>query len=190
MNTAIGQIMAFYKQPTTYKNHTYSWDYITASPSVPAYSLAGCSVAQLMHDLAVATSTTFGAVNVTGSGTGIEGALQGLRAFGYTSSTSGSYSLSTVKAQINANHPIVCCGKGSGGNHAWVITGWRTTTTTTTYYRETTRKKCCSQMSSTDYVECNWGWDGDYNGYFQSGIFRPNNKDFYSYDIKIIYNIY
>ncbi len=48
---------------------------------------------------------------------------------------------------------------------------------------------CNNSETYAKYVYCNWGWDGDYNGYYLSGLFSPNNNDF-THKIKILTGIH
>lgn len=42
-----------------------------------------------------------------------------------------------------------------------------------------------SKSETREFVHCNWGWDGDYDGYFYPGIFSKNEPAPYSAGVQL-----
>lgn len=66
--------------------------------------------------------------------------------------------LDSIKLLLTKGNPVYM----SGGNHAFVIDG----------------------IDEHDLVHVNWGWSGNYDGYYDIGVLNPGDKDFsdlYSY---------
>ena len=73
--------------------------------------------------------------------------------------------------------------------HAWVFEGvanYICKRMKETYYRDGTSSiEIVSRSISHDLLYCNWGWNGDYNGYFSKDCINPNcemNEDGYGTD--------
>lgn len=93
-----------------------------------------------------------------------------MRHFGYDSDV--------VIAQLDKDCPVfVGAISGIAKGHAWVIDG---------YITKTIKKKILrngillseTDVESTDYVHCNWGWkDGANNGWFANKLLEEKNLD-------------
>ncbi|MDD5569610.1 MAG: thiol protease/hemagglutinin PrtT [Bacteroidales bacterium] len=59
--------------------------------------------------------------------------------------------------ELNSNRPVLYNGTGGSGGHAFVCDGYR---------------------SSDDKFHFNWGWSGDYNGYYAIGNLNPSSYNF------------
>ena len=69
----------------------------------------------------------------------------------------------------------------AGGGHAWVADGafqQKTITTRTYSYNDpfTGRPHVVVMESFQNIFHFNWGWNGNSNGYFDAGVFAPDNK--------------
>ena len=83
---------------------------------------------------------------------------------------------------INANRQMPCVAIMGGthtaneqaekGSHAWVIDGYKIRNYTSPEGRID---------KTQNIVHCNWGWLGNSNGYFVSGIFKTNEGVSYDY---------
>lgn len=74
-----------------------------------------------------------------------------------TTTSLTSTQISTIQTMLNNNKPVVMCGYtvvDPLNSHYWVIDGIRTTSDNKTH------------------VHCNWGWGGDYNGWFLTDCLR------------------
>lgn len=92
-------------------------------------------------------------------------ARQFMTSVGYQSVENKEYKFDIVKQMIDTNRPMAICAypaKGIFSGHAWNIDGYRT-----------------SRRGDMDIkmVHCDFGWGGDYNGYYVNGIFDLKSSD-------------
>ncbi len=169
--TAMAQIMNYYEWPQTgdgsnsyadsYGSHsvnfaqsTYDWNNMLDSYS--SYNATqAAAVAKLMWDCGVAMYMTY---DINGSGA-IDGdmALAAADHFKYNVRMlyrDGSFKnqfRDAILASLDENNPIVLCGQGSMGGHAFVADGY----------------------NSANYLHINWGWGGLSDGYFNIDALNP-----------------
>ncbi len=67
------------------------------------------------------------------------------------SDTTDAAWLNIIKNELKLGRPIIYTGAGPEGGHAWVCDGYR----------------------EDDYFSMNWGWGGDYNGYYALNALSP-----------------
>lgn len=196
---ALGQIMAYHQKPASYNGHTYSWDLITQYPNLTIWDKGSQSVAELINDIGIAAGINY----TSGDNSAyISDAYNALDDFGYNRSLS-DYSFSTIASNIDLNRPCYIRGDNNTVGHAWVIDGYRSKSTTYKYYHQTTLESCYTETITKNYVHCNWGWSGEYNGFYLSAVFNnydyppiydetPNSDTTFnlSNNLKMIYNIY
>jgi len=122
------------------------------------------NIAQLISHIGISVWMDYG---VDGSGSQTTYAAQSLKQFfGYSSNIAfknktPGYTDATWKAmykqQLDARHPMVNSGTGSGGGHAFN----------------------CDGYDDQDYFHFNWGWGASGgNGYFLLTNLNPNGSDF------------
>lgn len=174
--TALAQVMKYWEWPIVGNGHysyntfwygtqsanfgaTY-YDWANMPDSVVATSTANqmYAVATLMYHCGVAMDMNYGY-----DGSGIKNASQIANAvknyFRYSSNTKvadkSNYSesdwISILKSQLDASQPMVYCGSGSGGGHAFVCDGYR----------------------SDNYFHFNWGWSGNADGWYPVSDLAP-----------------
>lgn len=114
------------------------------------------AVAKLMYDCGVAVEMVY---NVSASG-----ALDGntlyafANYFGYNTgfypreAFSSQEFVDFIKNEMNHKRPVLFCGTGTGGGHAFVVDGYDT----------------------NDFVHVNWGWGGISDGYFNVNYMNPD----------------
>jgi len=73
--------------------------------------------------------------------------LQGLKRANYTNPAW----INLLKTELNASRPIIYAGFGTGGGHCFV----------------------CDGYNDSDYFHFNWGWSGNYDGYFLIDALNP-----------------
>lgn len=163
VNTAIAQIMSVHQWPTQRPADKprgegkqaldyYDWDNIIADYSNAYSSDQGQAVGVLMRDIGIASSTTYGTAATTTN----EGyAWMGLEEdFGYScrliekNMLRGGEFLETVYNELSLGCPVLI----TGSNHAFVYDGYDT----------------------NGLVHINWGWSGDYNGYYDINTVANN----------------
>ena len=129
-------------------------------------------MAELLFHCGVAVNMGYG---IDGSGSfayWIDGALEAY--FGYdaagTDISRWNYTpeswLSTIKAQIDANHPTEYDGDNDDGGHSWVCDGY-----------------------SGDDLHMNWGWNGGGNGFYAVDDLTPLGNSAFDTDGAVI-NLY
>jgi hypothetical protein len=179
--TAMAQVMKFWSYPSTgtgnhsynhsrygtlaanFGSTTYSWG------SMPnTVSSSNSAVATLMYHAGVSVDMNYDIGSRGGSGAYVitsqspvthctEYALKTY--FGYKSSLKGvervnytqSQWLSLMKGELDAGRPVIYAGFGSGGGHCFVTDGY----------------------DNNDFLHFNWGWSGQYDGYFSVNALNP-----------------
>lgn len=88
-----------------------------------------------------------------------------LSLFGYeNASLNWSYNENQVINALNDGCPVFMSAiSGVISGHAWVIDG---------YIKRKYVSSTGSVLNNQTLVHCNWGWHGDCNGYFTSGVFK------------------
>ncbi|MCX6285486.1 MAG: C10 family peptidase [Bacteroidetes bacterium] len=78
---------------------------------------------------------------------GYASTLQGLKRANFTNPAW----INLLKTELNASRPIIYAGFGTGGGHCFV----------------------CDGYNDNDYFHFNWGWSGNYDGYFLIDALNP-----------------
>lgn len=180
--TAMAQIMKYYNHPqkgygsnsytfmmngspvtlsADFSQSTYRWGEMLYYYYTNGYSATeATAVAQLIRDAGIAVNTKYGAEGSSANTNNVLVAL--VSYFDYSPSISyllkDEYSGSwdrVLKSEIDARRPILYRGNKSesqgGGGHAFVVDGY----------------------DNAGYYHINWGWGGNYNGYFAIDLFTP-----------------
>lgn len=130
---------------------------------------------------------------------------QALSAFGYNNSGLHDYAYSLVKADLDSYCPVYMSGECAGveySGHSWVLDGYKSRQYYKYVYERThfERRLVSATLLNYNYLHINWGYNGNNNGYFASGVFdlveeyeydgNYNMKyDYYDSDLKIITGI-
>ncbi len=177
--TAMSQIMHYWRWPETgvgshcytppqsqygqqcadFGNTTYEWDGIVDHTSKQCDP-----VALLSWHCGISVNMMYGP---TGSGAYTDDVPNALKNY-FKYSTSAYYAHkyaypttqwnNLLKTDLDAGRPIEYSGTGGGEGHAWVCDGYQ----------------------GTDYYHMNWGWGGNYNGYFYLNGLNPGGYTFNS----------
>ena len=175
--TAMAQMMKYWNYPPTgigmhsyewngqtvsadFGNTTYDWDNMLNSYSDNSTEAEQNAVATLMFHCGVSVDMNYGPGWAGGSGAfaeSIAGAL--INYFNYSPETQliyrANYSsndwTNMIKAELNQSRPIVYCGSGSGGGHAFV----------------------CDGYNNSNYFHFNWGWSGYCDEYYSLDDLSP-----------------
>lgn len=171
--TAMGQVMRYWKYPTT-----YNW---SAMP-LNTYSTA---VARLLADIGTSVNMDYGPV-AEGSGAATEKIVPGFKQFKYTSANLYDYyDYQKVKANLTAKMPVVLVGYATrtytlgifpsySNGHCWVCEGY----TSTSY-----------QTYGTLYYYMNWGWNSNKDGWYAYNAPWNTGAYTFQYNIKMICDI-
>lgn len=191
---AMGQIMAYYKQPLSYNGHDYNWDMILDDVCVHPYTNGAESVSWLISDIGNLVSMDYG---IIGSGAFSSECPGAFREMGYTCSSLSNYSFSKVAGSLGKKQLVYMSGKDADMSvgHAWVVDGYNVQYDTHAYYAaDDLRLLGRTRTPENKYIHCNWGWkDGISNGYFLYNALKlSGNKDVgfnYSDNLEIITDI-
>ena len=183
--TAVAQAMAYYKFPESYDGYTFHWDemldvwsYSDPSDNEHSFFIDGtdqgiADVAYLMRSLGNAGNLNMN-YGVKSSGTQCKYIHQTLHNFGFDwGGTEYKFNYALMMQELNADRPVIMrgCRKHSGNSgHAWVVDGYFN------HFRIRTYKDGRQERVQKDeFVRCNWGWDGDKNGYAVANVFYPED---------------
>jgi hypothetical protein len=176
MATALAQVMRYHRYPehglgsNSYTNsatsqtlsvdfseQTYQWDLMRETYDATATEEERQEVAKLMYHCGVALNMAYAADNSGSTAPYYLAAT--IDYFGYNDLTTLQYrNMYTydewnrlLYAQLAAGRPILFSGQASSGGHAFVVDGYR----------------------SNGYYHVNWGWSGQYDGYYDISILNP-----------------
>ena len=196
--TAMGQIMAYHKRPTSgsYINYlgqtvntAYNWNTMLTSPYANSLSSQGKEMVQ--HLLAEIGQRVIPAMvyECIGSRADILQAYNGFRNMTYSTAYEILYNYSTVSSEIYANRPVVAFGNKylvhPFTSHAWVMDGVNTQTVVKGLYKycptlpnDPPVLQYILESHTLDYVSCNIGTEIpiNWNGYYLSFLFSSNTQ--------------
>jgi hypothetical protein len=100
-----------------------------------------------------------------------------MAALGYSSVTRHiGYKSDKAIDMLKKGNPVFLAGiSGSTNGHAWVIDGYIDRSRTIKIFNTTTGALVSTTTEKEVLVHCNWGWQGNCNGYYTSGVFSPEN---------------
>lgn len=194
---AIAQIMTYHEYPNSYIRKYHNVDNIVPQnidwndikrhviTSSCDYSCDYISISQLIREIGYRANIRYGEYDTTTglyqSWTYTNDAYSSILSFGYGVNSVQSYSFASIKTELNNFRPVYMSGGITGVTigHAWVADGYYHKTERMTEYYETgiggDRIIISETPIHTKHLHINWGWDGEGNGYFNDGVFRPSN---------------
>lgn len=170
--TAMAQILFYFKKP-----NTYNWSNMPTTYGTYDTQL-------LMKDAGLSVNMQY---NCEGSGAYAINIVPALKnTFGYSNASyTTTYSSTLITDNIDTNKPVLLGGfPSSGSGHAWVCDGYQRNT----YYERDNLGNCTGFATTTLYLNMNWGWGGQNNGYYAYNNFNPGTSS-YNNNRTIIYNI-
>lgn len=186
---ACAQLMSVYAHPQKYSSSTYAWSEMTRSANgASCSSTAQSQIADLLFQLGKSGNlgVTYG---VSGSGAKVDDIPGTLRNMGYSNGgRKCDYSEKDVVNEIGAGYPVIISGfrtkhedkilgitinSSYRDGHAWIADGYAKFFKTVDVVDDNGRI-LSSTWYTTYYIRCNWGWGGQYDGYFLSGSFHPS----------------
>lgn len=188
--TAIAQIMTYYAHPAsislTYGGADVSvqilnWDAIRKH--VKTYTCTyDCTehlpIARLCREIGQQVKMSYGPDSSTAYDKETPGCFSH---FGYTSSSLIAYDYDKAINSLGNKKLVYARGNDGGDGHAWVIDGYKIIYRTIKIWKSLHSDGpwlLDSQETRTyRYTHCNWGWDGDNNGYFNEGSFKTAHPD-------------
>lgn len=191
---AVGQVMYYWKQNTTYNGHTYDWTLMSSlKDSLSIVRSPNKEYVQnLLSDLGREENLDMD-YGLEASGADCDNIARTFENFGYSSGgTSNEYDVDIVRSEIDLDCPVTVCGyaykkitKVLGvtvltrheEGHEWVIDQYKTQTRTADTYNTKTGNLISSGTQERTLVHCNFGWRGSWDGFYLSGIFNTNNGE-------------
>lgn len=170
--TAVAQIMAFHQYPSVYKEYTFNW------PGMLSFNLAHYyfdkkydkSLPLLFYLLGKKENLEI-KYSTNGSGTDSKKAIRTFKNFGYSEiGKQYHYKFDLVKSEIDKGYPVMISGKPKGQRkgHAWVADAYFILSF------NIFDKNDYPTKIYENYIRCNWGWDGNFDGYALAGVFDPD----------------
>lgn len=184
---AVGQIMYYWKQNTTYNGHIYNWTIMSQFKDENSlFNSNNKDVQNLLRDLGGPENLDMD-YGLDGSYANCDNISRTFNNFGYSSGgTPQEYDVSIVKSEINAGRPVIVCGRAHkierkilgvtvyidySGGHEWIIDQYYTQSRTVDTYDTKTSQLISSTTENRTIVHCNMGWAGYLSGYYLSGKF-------------------
>ena len=187
--TAIAQLMAIYKFPSSYKQTYFNWDGMTKY-TFGKYCTASSkdNIADLM--ILLGNSENLNMNYGDQSGTYLDNVPRTLKNFGYSNiGPISDFNATNVLKDLKDGKPMLISGYRTKNEdkilgvtyqtsytdgHIWLLHGLLERT----YYTYT---YCNSELIDSHlvrswYVLCNFGWDGEADGYYYSGMFNLNYR--------------
>ena len=206
---AMAQIMAYHAFPAKYPTGTYIQGVYYGDTDTRIETLRNTTgegnpgpgfrdyVSRLYRVIGNEVGMMWG---LDGSGAFSTNVPSALRWFGYTN-TPGvkTYDIAEVEQSLNAGCPVYVDGRDTSGttneNHAYIIDGYKMMHRGYNYYffdAYGNYHRRTSTIYSTPnppqrYVHCNFGWDGQYNGFYLNAVFDTSDRDSW-FETKSNYN--
>ncbi len=188
---AAAQIMAYYREPEFFGEHTYNWDSIRHSNSYVSYNIYSDEAAKFIYDVAVDANAIFGEM----TSTTLPNLRLTLQHFGYQTSSISLFIDQNIANSIHFGRLVLATGMTpptrnlNSVGHAWVIDGWKGKDRVKKYYstRRPFEYQGSNKYSIYRYYYCNWGAGGSYDGYFLASFFVAGSS--YSFNKQIVYDI-
>ncbi len=189
-NTAMAQIMSFFEYPDsiplTYPNADKTYEVLnwySMKMHSTGHLLDSCpkpgvhtSIGRLLRELGQLCNSTYYNSDL-GTGTYTEQyAGNAFNYLGYSVGEWKDYTRAAACASLDASRPLLVTGVENWiSGHAWVLDGYFTLTRCTQRMRRIPNSAWfpvgIKHAFTSWYMHQNWGWYGDCNGYFLSGVF-------------------
>ena len=187
--TAMSQIMYYWQWPVKgvgymsystpygtlsadFASHEYKWDILSDRMTNSSPEDAKTNVAQLCYDCGVSIKMAY---ESGGSGASTDAVITSLYSyFSYRPSTMRYYYRECVNSQdewegilkreLDTQRPIIMRATSDDYGHAFVIDGYDT----------------------AGYFHVNWGWDGNYDGFFDMSLMNPSGYKYTQHQAVIV----
>ena len=182
---AVAQVLYFHRMPTVLHNYIPNYNLLSQCEYQGTFSDAACAeVAEYVYRIAGQICDDLYHVEEPKPSVNAIDLPNNLRAFGLDAEALAIYDISGVKTLLETNLPVIVRGTHYDPNgivlndagHMWVIDGYksyRESTYLREFYGAGPKDFTDSLINSIDYnlVHCNYGWAGESDGYYTSGIF-------------------
>ena len=188
--TAVGQILAYHRSPSSFRQHEYDWDAILED-EIPFVFDTQLMVSQLLNDIGSLVEAKYSDTLTTASASLVALCLDSMQ---YRHTNYLFFHLDSCIADIARNHPVFMRGTNVysvndyHSQHAWVVDGY--------IFRSLHLLEVLPNGGTREIISmpqkllhCNWGADGKNNGYFLSTAFDPyDGLKYHSTRSDVMYN--
>ena len=89
--------------------------------------------------------------------------------------------MNRIYSSLDKGNPVIMSAKANGLNaHTWVVDGYVKQKRNGQYVGMKTGKIYGGKTEFREMAHCNWGWEGNHDGYYYSGVFDVNNPASYT----------
>ncbi len=137
---AIGQIMAYYKYPSSHDNEPINWNAITSTRHFSYIGYSGAEdTARLLYLIGTEAGIPYFSSNYISSRITADEAKRTFNTFGYTCSNPRDYASYLVENEVKYNRPVLIGGinPNTQTGHMWIIDGYTAAEYTKKYYHAT-----------------------------------------------------
>lgn len=194
---AVGQLMATHRYPSYYNDYSFDWNAMTSSKW--AYHIsedAQHQISRLMQQLGRPKNLNMD-YGRKKSGAKFQHSMRTLSNFGYTNPGELiKYDISQITGDLKAGYPVLCSGFSRKSKfeifditiaswlekgHVWLLHGLLERKRSYALH-DSDGSIVGSGIETVYYPLCNWGWNGDKDGYYLSNVFDAcNGPDYGDY---------
>ncbi len=178
---ALAQILAYHRNPQSAYGHTYNWDKINNFKHYTQKDAQETDMIEVAHLVKAAGEACRTKYGMESSGSTAYRAKKALKyTFGYYGTYRHlSFAAKDIRDMLDNDSPVLVTGKPKRkfSGHAWVIDGYiygyRKVITEAYSDENYTELISTSEENEapTYYYHCNFGWNGDANGYYLGKVF-------------------
>lgn len=176
--TAVAQLMAIYKYPSSYNGFVFNWDEMTRT-KIPLSDVAKNDVARIMQQLGLGNNLDMN-YGLKQSGAKSKNIPRTMKSFGYSNGGElVDYYTNDIVSELKLGYPVLVSGvdpiKEQG--HQWLVHGLLERKRILELY--TREGVYAGKYAQYEYYPlCNWGWNGAHDGYYLSKAFTNSPKYF------------
>ena len=188
--TALAQILAYHNYPNTNtilgESDVTDWGDFPIELGTDSIPTHIDHISSLMYTIGVGCNMYYGFGGGTQSFSTPQRARNYMEQLGYQNVKRHTYyTTSTIRQMLRNDCPVLIGALSSleqhhdyWGGHAWVIDGYHKEIENW-YFADNNQ---LYKTVTNHYVHCNWGWDGDLNGWFTSNLFDTTKEEEYDSD--------
>lgn len=188
---ATAQLMAYYEYPASVDGYTFHWSGMKSNPYGASVSNSTYrkDIGKLMYYVGKNVDAKY---TCDGTSASCATAVSWLKKkYGYIAANY-DYNWDITKAFLNADVPLLMQGynKTNSEGHVWLIDGYRTTRIQHYIiidYGDNVDMKLVSTEYKNNLLHINWGWGGNSDGWYASGVFKPSAQN---YNFRYLQKVY
>lgn len=175
---AIAKLLTYFEIPKnySYKGTDIDWKALKFSAFSSKGKESAAALLKSISDKAGCLCFYTGTFTFPGNATAT------MRRFGLANAKSIYYRFNRVVEMIDEGKPVIIYGMPGINitkSHCWNIDGYKVKerkVTTREYYQDILRSTY-TQTETFNMVHCDFGWEGDCNGYYVDGVFKLNDAN-------------